>query len=260
MPVIRAGVCSSRSSVRQTSSRSAGCPEKSRLCRTSPPTRSSPSRNPRSEHPRLFASLRLCAEVFFCSSPCCRSLAVIRRSPRPRRRCRTIRRSPWTWQGSLRRLSRASGTSASRSPPAFNSSGRRSRARCATLRRSAAAARSLDCDNDGWQDILLVAAPHAAPLSQSRKRAFRGRTRTRWGFRRSSPETGRAARSATTTGTAVSDLVPTGYRRLALLKNEGGGHLRTIRREPGSTPHQSAALGQQRRLYGPEREAAAWTW
>ncbi|HEY2252368.1 MAG TPA: VCBS repeat-containing protein, partial [Planctomycetaceae bacterium] len=79
---------------------------------------------------------------------------------------------------------------------------------------------AFDCDNDGWQDVLLVGDPHPSLFHNTGAGRFEDVTRT----------SGLAALSGDWTGCAIGDydgdglldVLLTGYRRLALLRNLGG--------------------------------------
>jgi len=92
----------------------------------------------------------------------------------------------------------------------------------------------LDYDNDGWQDILLVAKPRVALYHNLRNGRFEDVTET----------AGISAIQGDWKGCAIGDydgdgfldLVLTGYRRLALLKNIGGQRFTDVTVQAGLSP------------------------
>jgi enediyne biosynthesis protein E4 len=92
----------------------------------------------------------------------------------------------------------------------------------------------LDYDNDGWQDILLVAAPHVLLYRNLGNGHFQDVTES----------TGLSRIAGDWKGCAVGDydgdgrldLVLTGYRRLALLKNDGAGRFIDVTTRAGLDP------------------------
>jgi hypothetical protein len=103
----------------------------------------------------------------------------------------------------------------------------------------------LDYDNDGWQDILLVAAPHPLLYHNKGNGQFEDVTAT----------TGLDAIHGDWKGCAVGDydgdgfldLVLTGYHCLALLKNQEGHHFLDVTTSAGLDPqnrgHWSSSAG-----------------
>jgi enediyne biosynthesis protein E4 len=112
----------------------------------------------------------------------------------------------------------------------------------------------LDYDNDGWQDILLVGKPHPVLFHNN------GGGR----FEEASQVTGLSVHQADWKGCAVGDcdgdgfldLLLTGYRRLALLKNEGGRRWTNVTAAAGLDPQNRSHWGSSAGFMDLNRDGA----
>lgn len=92
----------------------------------------------------------------------------------------------------------------------------------------------LDFDNDGWQDILLVAKPHAVLYRSIKGRRFEDVT-ARMGLDKVTGDW-KGCAVGDTDGDGFLDILLTGFHRLALLQNERGERFSDMTAAAGLSP------------------------